>query len=134
MLKNRTMPKSTVIPVLSYHDVGQAVDWLCAAFGFTIRWRAGNHRAQLNVGDGAIAVTQGAPSSAGHTIMVRVENAEKHRERAVKHGARILNPPTDYPYGERQYDVEDIGGHVWTFSETIADILPEDWGGLSDQL
>ena len=56
-MQNRSMPRSAVIPVLAYDDVGAAVDWLCAAFGFGERWRAGSHRAQLAVGDGAVAVT-----------------------------------------------------------------------------
>lgn len=29
---NRSMPSSTVIPVLIYPDVAKAVDWLCDAF------------------------------------------------------------------------------------------------------
>lgn len=123
------MPDSTVIPVLGYEDVGQAVDWLCETFGFTERWRAGNHRAQLRVGDGAVAVTAhpGAPSS----VMVRVEDVDAHYERARERGARIQDSPTDYPYGERQYTAEDLGGHRWTFSQSIADVAPEDWGGTS---
>jgi len=48
-------------------------------------------------------------------------------------GARILHPPTNYPYGERQYEVEDVGGHRWTFSQTIADVAPEEWGGTSSR-
>jgi len=52
------MPASTVIPVLGYDDVGVAIEWLCRAFGFSERWRAGEHRAQLAVGDGAVAVTE----------------------------------------------------------------------------
>jgi hypothetical protein len=47
MLANRSMPPSTVIPELVYEDVGEAVAWLCDTFGFTGRWRAGSHRAQL---------------------------------------------------------------------------------------
>jgi uncharacterized glyoxalase superfamily protein PhnB len=46
MLANRSMPRSTVIPVLAYKDVVEAVEWLCETFGFTERWRAGNHRAE----------------------------------------------------------------------------------------
>jgi uncharacterized glyoxalase superfamily protein PhnB len=38
-------------------------------------------------------------------------------------------PPVDYPYGERQYSAVDPGGHVWTFSESIADVDPASWGG-----
>jgi len=44
------MPSCTVIPELPYLDVVEAIDWLCDAFGFTERWRAGNHRAQLAFG------------------------------------------------------------------------------------
>ncbi len=33
------------------------------------------------------------------------------------------------PFGERQYTAEDLAGHQWTFSETLADMAPEEWGG-----
>jgi uncharacterized glyoxalase superfamily protein PhnB len=39
--------------------------------------------------------------------------------------------PTDFEYGERQYNAEDPAGHQWTFSETLADVIPEEWGGIS---
>jgi uncharacterized glyoxalase superfamily protein PhnB len=64
-----------------------------------------------------------------HSVMVRVENARAHCDRAKAHGARILVEPTDYEYGERQYSAEDLAGHHWTFSETLADVAPEEWGG-----
>ena len=57
--------------------------------------------------------------------MVRVGDVDAHHKRARKEGARILQPPADHPYGERQYTVEGLGGHVWTFSQTIADVAPE---------
>jgi uncharacterized glyoxalase superfamily protein PhnB len=37
--------------------------------------------------------------------------------------------PTDMPFGERQYSAEDLAGHQWTFSETLTDMAPEEWGG-----
>jgi uncharacterized glyoxalase superfamily protein PhnB len=60
---------------------------------------------------------------------VRVADVDSHYKHAKKTGARIINPPAEYPYGERQYTVEDIAGHLWTFSETIADVDPDLWGG-----
>jgi uncharacterized glyoxalase superfamily protein PhnB len=30
--------------------------------------------------------------------------------------------PADVEYGERQYNAEDLAGHQWTFSETLADV------------
>ena len=128
------MPSSTVIPVLGYEDVGAAVDWLCETFGFTERWRAGSHRAQLAVGDGCVAVTAGIPGSGADSIMVRVDDVDGHHERARERGARIAQPPADFPYGERQYTAEDLAGRRWTFSQTIADVAPEDWGGVSQNL
>ena len=43
----------------------------------------------------------------------------------------ILMEPTDFEYGERQYSAEHLAGHQWTFSETLADVAPEEWGGTS---
>jgi uncharacterized glyoxalase superfamily protein PhnB len=136
---NRSIPKATVIPVLIYPDVREAVDWLGAAFGFVERVQIGeDHRAQLSFGDGAVIIGDvrndrrpPRPGEATHSVMVRVDDAQAHCERARKHGARIVEEPSDFPYGERQYAAEDLAGHQWTFSQTIADVAPEDWGGIS---
>ena len=132
MPSNRSMPAGTIIPVLAYDDVRAAVVWLCAAFGFAERLRIGDHRAQLTFGAGAVVVTGGggaAPAAGGHSVMVRVVDADAHCARALAAGARVVQPPTDYPYGERQYTAIDPGGHAWTFSQTVADIDPSAWGG-----
>ncbi|HEX9942349.1 MAG TPA: hypothetical protein VGG03_10055 [Thermoanaerobaculia bacterium] len=39
-----------------------------------------------------------------------------------------MKAPTDMLFGERQYTAEDLGGHRWTFSQSIADVAPEEWG------
>ena len=131
MQQNRSIPRSTVIPQLPYPDVAAAAEWLCKAFGFTVRLRIANHRVQLNVGDGAIVLVEQRPDkpAGGHSLMVRVEDARVHHERAVQGGARTISPPADYPYGERQYTVEDFAGRFWTFTQSIADVDPRDWGG-----
>ena len=132
MQQNRSMPASTVIPVLAYPSVPEAIAWLSAAFGFTLRLGIGDHRAQLAVGDGAIVITGGAIAGEARgrdSIMVRVEDARAHCDRAAAHGATIAMTPTDFPYGERQYTAIDFSGRAWTFSETIADVDPRDWGG-----
>jgi hypothetical protein len=33
-------------------------------------------------------------------------------------------------HGERQYTAEDVAGHQSTFSETLADVAPVQWGGI----
>ncbi|MGO9437538.1 MAG: VOC family protein [Terracidiphilus sp.] len=130
MLSNRSVPPCTVIPVLIYPDPSVAADWLCAAFGFTIRLRIANHRIQMRAGNGCITIAEGTviPNNS-HIIQIRVEDAIAHCERARLHGARILTEPVDHMYGERQYNAEDFAGHRWDFTQTIADVAPEQWGG-----
>lgn len=138
MKPNRSIPAATVIPVLIYPDVREAVSWLERAFGFSERVQIGeDHRSQLRFGDGAVIVGDvrydRRPPRDGevtHSVLVRVEDARAHCEHARANGARILMEPTDFEYGERQYNAEDLAGHQWTFSETLADVAPEEWGGI----
>lgn len=129
---NRSMPPGIFIPELPYPDVAAAAHWLCETFGFVERLRIGNHRAQLVYGEGSLIITQAAAlpeGPAGATIMVRVPDVDAHFAHAQATGAQIMMPPTDHPYGERQYVVLDPGGHHWIFSQTVADIDPATWGG-----
>jgi uncharacterized glyoxalase superfamily protein PhnB len=128
MIANRSVPSSTVIPELPYDDVPAASEWICRAFGFKERLRIGDHRAQLVFGDGAVILTSRGATGHG-AVLMRVADADRHHEQAKRSGAKILQPPMDHPYGERQYSAEDIGGHVWTFSQSIADVDPASWGG-----
>jgi uncharacterized glyoxalase superfamily protein PhnB len=134
VLVNRSMPEQVLIPVLAYTDIAHACDFLCAAFGFTERWRVVNHRAQPQVSPGAaIAVIQGAPpqgDSRDH-VMVRVEDVDAHAKRARAAGAVVLAEPTDMPYGERQYTTRDFSGRTWVFTQTVADVAPADWGATA---
>jgi uncharacterized glyoxalase superfamily protein PhnB len=131
MIKNRSMPQATIIPEIPYPDVNQAASWLARAFGFAERLRIGNHRVQLTFGDGAIIVTsQEGHERSPYSLMVRVPDVDAHCRHAESHGAKIVSPPTDYLYGERQYTATDFAGHTWTFSQTISDIDPSEWGGI----
>ncbi|MGC1549999.1 MAG: VOC family protein [Rhodanobacter sp.] len=143
VLVNRSMPLGPVIPELAYANVREAADWLCRVFGFVERLRIGHHRVQLSFGEGSIIVV-GLPEEASSAMdatnlralmatqatMLRVMDVDKHYDQAKRLGARIINAPTDFPYGERQYSVEDVGGHRWTISQTIADVHPKNWGGI----
>jgi uncharacterized glyoxalase superfamily protein PhnB len=60
--------------------------------------------------------------------VVHVDDVDEHYEQAKRFGARIVQPPDDQPFGERQYTAEDPEGHRWTFSQSVADVLPGQWG------
>ena len=143
MKVNRSAPTATVVPVLVYDDVAKASDWLCGAFGFWERLRAPGRdgtvsHAQLAVAEGALMLglkggpfTPPQPGVVTQYVVVHVEGIDAHFKRAQVYGARIVKPPNDMPFGERQYTAEDPGGHRWTFSEHIADVAPEEWGAVS---
>ncbi len=127
-------------PVLIYPDVRAAVAWLDSAFGFEERVRVGEaHRAQLRVGaDGAVIVAdvrgdQVAASAAivTHIIKVRVPDVATAFARARDFGARVLQEPTTHEYGERSCMLEDVGGHRWELTQTVRDVEPEEWGGIT---
>jgi len=132
MRTNRSVPPCPVIPVLIYPDPGVAAEWLSKAFGFTVRLRIANHRIQMRAGAGCFTIAEGDEKpDRSHIIQVRIDDAKGHCERARAAGAMILTEPTDHMYGERQYNVQDFYGHRWDFTETLADVEPESWGGTS---
>ena len=126
--------------MLVYPDVRAAVAWLEAAFGFEERVRIGDgHRAQMRVGlDGAVVVADVgadriAPHGGGvtHVVKVRVRDVDEAFSRARGHGARVVEELTTWEYGERSGVLEDIGGHRWELTQTMRDVAPEQWGGVS---
>jgi uncharacterized glyoxalase superfamily protein PhnB len=140
MIANRSIPTATVIPVLMYPDVRAAVAWLTTAFGFVERVRIGeDHRSQMRIGaDGAVIVAdvrgEQQPPQAGavtHLIKIRIADVDAQFQRARSHGARVVQEPTEYEYGERECTLEDLAGHRWQFTQTLRDVAPEEWGGVT---
>jgi len=143
MLENRSAPPGPIVPCLIYRDVAKAIAWLCEAFGFTERLRTPPepdgtiHHAQLAIGEGSVILTgqrAARPHEFIETVMVRVRNIDAHCQRARQFGARILSPPDTKPFGERQYSAEDLEGHRWAFTESVADVQPVAWGGIASQI
>ena len=93
--------------------------------------------AQLAFGEGGILMgglregfRRPQPGEVSQSISVHVEDVDKHFQRAKEFGARIVLLPASHPFGERQYTAEDLGGYRWTFSQSVADVAPEEWGAI----
>ncbi|HEX6516528.1 MAG TPA: VOC family protein [Nocardioidaceae bacterium] len=136
---NRSAPHARVTPVLTVADVRAAVAWYSEVFGFVEHVRIGEgHRSQLGLPDAPTAELVVAEVRAGrrtpqrersHQVMLKVEDVASVVEAAAAGGARVVEPPHDWEYGERQATVEDPFGHQWVLNQTLADIAPEQWGG-----
>ena len=136
---NRSIPSAVVIPVLIYPDVREAVAWLGAVFGFGERVRIGEaHRSQLAFGDGAVIVGdvrhERRPPRAGRrdalgdgaraSMRTPISKAGRAPGRADREGADRLGI-RGAPVHIRRH-----AGHRWTLYETLADVAPEEWGGV----
>jgi PhnB protein len=81
-----------------------------------------------------------APSPDGSTpvaLYVYVENVDETLERALSHGARLLMPAANQPWGDRTAWFVDPTGHVWTVAarveETTEQQRDERLGSLLDK-
>jgi uncharacterized glyoxalase superfamily protein PhnB len=126
-----------IVPCLVYDDAPAAIEFLCAAFGFTrhliVAGNAGQiMHAQLILGDACMVMLSSAtprsreqfrmvsPVSTGGlvtaTICVTLADPDAHHARAAAAGARVFGAPHDNDYGGRGYEVFDTEGSVWSFA------------------
>jgi uncharacterized glyoxalase superfamily protein PhnB len=131
-------PFSPIIPFLRYRDTAAAVDWLVDAFGFErfdishddsgavvhAELRFGRATVQLGpAGDGKIPMR--SPRDLPFTnqgVYVYVggpDDVDAHFKRATQAGAEVLYEPYDTHYGERNYGVRDLEGHIWSFGSYV---------------
>jgi hypothetical protein len=45
--------------------------------------------------------------------------------------ARVLEEPNTIEYGERSCVLEDLACHRWELLQTVRDVEPEEWGGVT---
>jgi uncharacterized glyoxalase superfamily protein PhnB len=122
-----------------YADPRKAIDWLCAAFGFEVRFKVEGEggridHSELTFGEGLIMVgglhrgaARRSPAQVGgntQSMLVYVDDADAHCERARAAGARILSEPKTVDFGEgfwadRMYEAEDLEGHRWWFAQRL---------------
>lgn len=136
---NRSAPHARVTPVLTVADVRAAVAWYSEVLGFVEHVRIGDgHRSQLGLPEAAAAELVVAEVRPGrrtperersHQIMLKVDDVATVVQNAVARGARLMEPPRDWEYGERQATIDDPFGHQWVLNQTLADVAPEEWGG-----
>ena len=132
-----------------YRDPRAALKWLEEAFGFETSLLVTGPdgsigHSEMSFGDGHIGVggewgsdellgpaSLKSPATLGGvgTQFLRVsleQGLDEHCERARAAGATITQAPADQFYGARTYRALDLEGHVWTFTQTVADVSLEE--------
>ena len=138
--------KRALSSAVVYLDPKAMLTWLEAAFGFEttllIEDEAGNlAHSQMAYGDSVVMIgnewtdEHKSPASIGgqmtQTVHIDLAQGEgtvdEHCERARKAGAVIIVEPETQFYGDRTYRCKDPEGHIWTVSQTVQVMTPEEW-------
>ncbi|MBA3810659.1 MAG: VOC family protein [Caulobacteraceae bacterium] len=131
-----------LIPALSYRDQRAAMTWLEKALGFEVFMLiedadGGLVHSEMRFGDAVVMIgsewtdDHRSPASIGgknsQTVHVSVDgDIDAHCERARAAGAVILAEPETQFYGDRTYRCRDPEGHMWTVSQTVAEVTREE--------
>ena len=127
-------PVQRRISILVYEDIAAIHAYLVRVFGLgegrLARDGDGNCvHGEVQAGDGVIWLHQVSPrfglaspktlGAATGTTAVMVEDVDAHHADAAAAGAEILYPPTDQPYGFREYSARDPEGGLWSFMRPL---------------
>lgn len=140
MLFNRSVPVDVILPHVVYNDLPRAIEWLTSTFGFVEHYRYGGDPisgAQMHLGNAFLMVNAAkssqckTPAELGYgtqMLTIFVEDVESHYARTRAGGANIVEELHETVYGEFQYGVRDLEGHLWLFSRHARDVDPAGWG------
>jgi uncharacterized glyoxalase superfamily protein PhnB len=125
------MGSQSVIPLRVYDDMEAAQRFLVDVFGFKLglltRDPSGRpFHAEVSMGDSVIWIhrvdpehglvsARSLPAQPGG-LVVFVKDVDAHHQHARSKGATIDSPPTDQPYGQREYSARDSEGNLWYFA------------------
>ena len=128
------MGTQPIIPLRVYEDMEAAQRFLVDVFGFK-RGRLDRDpkgrpvHAEVSIGDCVIWIhrvdpphglvsARSLPAQPGG-LVVFVEDVDAHYRHAMSAGAKIDSPPTDQPYGQREYSARDPEGNLWYFATRL---------------
>jgi ankyrin repeat protein len=100
-------------PILNVKDVSASIDYYVEKLGFELRWDWGSPPGFACVGRDAVQIflcrdAQGAP---GTWIAIWVQDVDALYEDYKKSGAIVRQKPTNFPWGAREMNVQDLDGH-----------------------
>lgn len=122
------------ISILVYEDIPAMQTYLVRVFGLgegRLSYDPDGRcvHGEVQAGDGVIWLHQvssrfglASPKTVGAatgTTAVMVEDVDTHHRHAVEQGAEIVYPPTDQPYGFREYSARDPEGGLWSFMKPL---------------
>ena len=102
-----------VVPILNVKNVPASIAYYVDKLGFDKKWDWGSPTDFACVGRDQIEIflCQDGQGSPGTWMSIFVQDIDALYEDYKQRGAIIREPPTDYPWGVREMNVEDLDGH-----------------------
>jgi PhnB protein len=131
----------TLTPSLNLKGAAAALEFYKTAFDAIERFRMPGPgdsimHGEMQIGDSIVMFCDEAPdwgafspeSVGGCPISLNlyVEDCDALTDQAVGAGARILRPPTTYPWGERSSMVIDPFGYRWAICTQVEEVSPDE--------
>ena len=102
-----------VTPILNVSSFAASMDYYVNKLGFTKKWDWGQPPTFGCVGrdDVSIFLCQGGQGQPGTWLMIFLDSVDELYTDYKGTGAKVLQPPTNMPWGSREMHVEDPDGH-----------------------
>jgi len=113
----------TITPYLTVREAPELLEFVKEAFGAQELFRGtgsgGGLHAEVRIGDSVVMIGGGGQwkgPSMPTSLWFYVEDVDAVYASALRAGARVLSPPDDKPYGDREAGVTDVAGNQWYIS------------------
>jgi uncharacterized glyoxalase superfamily protein PhnB len=106
-----------IVPILSVRNVPESISFYIDKLGFKKDWDWGNPAtfASVSLDGAAIFLCQGVQGQPGSWLSVFVPNVDALFHAFRARGVNIRQPPTNFPWGTREMNVQDPDGHRLRF-------------------
>lgn len=110
-----------ITPILNVASLPVSLAFYIGQLGFELAWQAGSDFAQVGRGKVALMLCVGGQGRPGTWAYAGISDADAYYRELMSRGVAVRHPPTNYPWGARELQVQDPDGHVLRFGSDATD-------------
>jgi uncharacterized glyoxalase superfamily protein PhnB len=111
---------TNAVPILRVNDFAASLAYYTDVLGFKVDWKTPGF-GSVTRDRCSLMLCEGGQGHAGTWIWAGTDDADRLHAELAASGAKILTPPTNYPWGSREVHVLDLDGHVLRFGAEATD-------------
>jgi hypothetical protein len=111
------------IPILRVESLELSITYYITQLGFGEEWRS-DGVASVRRDRTSIMLCEGDQGQRGTWLWISVSDVDALYAELASRGARLRHPPTNYPWGSRECQINDLDDHVLRFGADLKDGEP----------